>query len=139
MRLQFITCKVMQREAYYCAARSKNVVDVVLMEQGLHDEPDRLRTEVQKALSASQHLLSDQTQYKAIGVNQVWESLGLAIATRAGHVTRRATGKRLLQAGPSPTPAPPTPDIQSFFPDDAAPAGKVSLFLDPLLKTITQL
>jgi hypothetical protein len=50
MRLQFITCKVMQREAYYCAARSKNVVDIVLMPQGLHDEPDKLRTEVQKAL-----------------------------------------------------------------------------------------
>lgn len=50
MRLQFIACKVMQREAYYCAARSKNVVDVVLMEQGLHDEPDKLRTEVRKAL-----------------------------------------------------------------------------------------
>jgi hypothetical protein len=50
MRLQFITCKVMQREAYYCAARSKNVVDVVLMEQGLHDEPQRLCTEVWKAL-----------------------------------------------------------------------------------------
>ena len=40
----------MQREAYYCAARSKNVVDVVLMEQGLHDEPQRLCTEVRKAL-----------------------------------------------------------------------------------------
>jgi hypothetical protein len=40
----------MQREAYFCAARSKNVVDVVLMEQGLHDEPQRLRTEVQKVL-----------------------------------------------------------------------------------------
>jgi hypothetical protein len=50
MRLQFIACKVLQREAYYCAARSENVVDVVLMEQGLHDEPDRLRSEVQKAL-----------------------------------------------------------------------------------------
>ena len=50
MRLQFITCKVMQREAYFCAARSKNVVDIVLMPQGLHDEPDKLRTEVQKAL-----------------------------------------------------------------------------------------
>ena len=50
MRLQLITCEVMQREAYYCAARPKNVVDVVLMEQGLHDEPDRLRTEVRKAL-----------------------------------------------------------------------------------------
>ena len=53
MRLQFIVCKVMQREAYFCAARSKNVVDVVLMEQGLHDEPDRLRSEVQKALDVT--------------------------------------------------------------------------------------
>lgn len=50
MRLQFIACKVMQREVYLCAARSKNVVDIVLMEQGLHDQPDRLRTQVQKAL-----------------------------------------------------------------------------------------
>ncbi len=49
-RLQLITCKVLQREAYFCAARSRNVVDVVLMEQGLHNEPDRLRREVQKAL-----------------------------------------------------------------------------------------
>jgi len=50
MRLQFILCKVMQREAYFCSARSKNVVDVVLMPQGLHDEPDKLREEVQKVL-----------------------------------------------------------------------------------------
>lgn len=49
-RLQLIVCKVLQREAYFCAARCPNVIDVVLMEQGLHDEPDRLRTEVQKAL-----------------------------------------------------------------------------------------
>ena len=40
----------MQREAYFCAARSKNVVDVVLMKQGLHDTPDELRREVRKAL-----------------------------------------------------------------------------------------
>ena len=50
MRLQFIACKVMQREVYFCAARSKNIVDIVLMEQGLHDQPDKLRTQVQKAL-----------------------------------------------------------------------------------------
>ena len=50
MRLQLIVCKVMQREAYFCTARSKNTVDVVLMPQGLHSEPDRLRTELQKAL-----------------------------------------------------------------------------------------
>ena len=40
----------MQREAYYCAARSENVIDVVLMPQGLHDTPDELRRQVQKAL-----------------------------------------------------------------------------------------
>jgi len=50
MRLQLIVCKVMRREAYFCAARSKNIVDVVLMKQGLHDEPDELRSEVRKAL-----------------------------------------------------------------------------------------
>ena len=50
MRLQFIVCKVLQREAYFCAARSKNIVDVVLMPQGLHNEPDKLRSEIQKAL-----------------------------------------------------------------------------------------
>ena len=50
MRLKFIVCKVLQREAYLCAARSKNVVDIVLMPQGLHNEPDRLRREVQEAL-----------------------------------------------------------------------------------------
>jgi hypothetical protein len=50
MRLQFIICKVLQREAYFCAARAKNIVDIVLMEQGLHDYPDKLRAEVQEAL-----------------------------------------------------------------------------------------
>ncbi len=49
-RFQFIVCKVMQKEAYFCAARSVNVIDVVLMKQGLHNEPDKLRAEVQKAL-----------------------------------------------------------------------------------------
>ncbi len=50
MRLQFVVCRVMQREAYFCAARSKNVIDIVLMQQGLHEEPKKLRSEVQKAL-----------------------------------------------------------------------------------------
>jgi hypothetical protein len=55
-RLQLIACKVLQREAYFCAARTKNVVDVVLMPQGLHNEPDKLRTEVQKALERTQDI-----------------------------------------------------------------------------------
>jgi hypothetical protein len=58
-RLQLIACKVLQREAYACAARSKNVVDIVLMPQGLHDEPDRLRKEVQEALQRT-HDIQDR-------------------------------------------------------------------------------
>lgn len=49
-RFQLIACKVLQREAYYCAARSKSIVDITMMPQGLHDEPDQLRREVQAAL-----------------------------------------------------------------------------------------
>jgi hypothetical protein len=50
MRFKFVICKVMQREAYLCASRSKNIIDIVLMPQGLHDTPDILRREVQKEL-----------------------------------------------------------------------------------------
>lgn len=50
MRLKFVICKVMQREAYLCASRSRNIVDIVLMPQGLHNTPDILRSEVQKEL-----------------------------------------------------------------------------------------
>ncbi|MBL7107270.1 MAG: DUF1638 domain-containing protein [Phycisphaerae bacterium] len=52
-RFKFIVCGVMQKEAYLCAARSKNIVDVILLEQGLHNEPDRLRSELQKTLEVT--------------------------------------------------------------------------------------
>ena len=55
-RLQLIVCKVLQREAYFCAARSQNIVDIVLMPQGLHDEPDRLRRQVQAALERTKDI-----------------------------------------------------------------------------------
>ena len=51
LRLQLIACKVLQKEAYLCAARSPNIIDIVFMQQGLHDTPDLLRTEVGKALA----------------------------------------------------------------------------------------
>ena len=41
---------MLQREAYFCAARSANIVDVDLIEQGLHDEPDRLTTVLQHSI-----------------------------------------------------------------------------------------
>jgi hypothetical protein len=43
----------MQREAYCCAARSPNTVDVAVMRQGLHNEPEELRGEVQKHLDVT--------------------------------------------------------------------------------------
>ncbi len=49
-RYQLIACKVLQREAYYCAALSPNIVDVVLMPQGLHNEPQKLQKRLQEAL-----------------------------------------------------------------------------------------
>ncbi len=56
MRLQFIVCSVMRQEALLCADRSPNEVDVVLLEQGLHNEPDKLRAEVQTALERTQDI-----------------------------------------------------------------------------------
>lgn len=53
MRVKFVTCKVMQREAYFCASRCENSVDIVLMPQGLHDRPEVLHAEVQKELDST--------------------------------------------------------------------------------------
>jgi hypothetical protein len=51
MRFKWIVCKTLQKEAYFCAARSPHIVDVVLMPQGLHNTPQILCAEVQKELS----------------------------------------------------------------------------------------
>jgi len=48
----------MQKEAYLCAAYSKNIVDIVFLPQGLHNEPDKLRSELQKALEITTDIKS---------------------------------------------------------------------------------
>jgi hypothetical protein len=50
-RILFVTCRVLQREAYLCASRSTNIVDIVLLPQGLHNDPNNLRDELTKAIS----------------------------------------------------------------------------------------
>ena len=67
MRFQFIVCKVMQKEAYFCAARSKNTIDIVLMQQGLHNEPDKLRNEVQQALDCTTDLQGRSYEASLLG------------------------------------------------------------------------
>lgn len=51
-RFKLVACKVLQKEAYFCAARSKNVIDIAFMPQGLHKEPDTLRAELKNALKS---------------------------------------------------------------------------------------
>jgi hypothetical protein len=90
MRLQFIVCKVMQREAYFCAARSRNIVDVVLMPQGLHNEPDKLRIEVQAALDRTCDIQGRQYDASLLGYGLcsngiVGLSAGIPIVVPRGH------------------------------------------------------
>lgn len=51
-RYKIIACRVLWRELCYFAARSRNVFDFVFLEQGLHNTPDKLRTELQQAIDA---------------------------------------------------------------------------------------
>jgi Protein of unknown function (DUF1638) len=50
MRLYLITCDILARPAYLCAARSPHVVDVTMFPRGLHDDPPDLRTRLQGAI-----------------------------------------------------------------------------------------
>jgi hypothetical protein len=52
MRLLALTCEVLARSVYLCAARSPQVVDVRLNRRGLHDDPPNLRTVLQEAIDA---------------------------------------------------------------------------------------
>ncbi len=65
MRLQLITCKVLRREAYHCAARSPNEIDVVLLKQGLHNEPEHLKEAVREALEETSLRVSLKRQFHA--------------------------------------------------------------------------
>ena len=60
-RFRLISCRVLQREAYFCASRSSNIVDVDLVEQGLHNEPNKLTTELQRSIDET-----DPDTYEAV-------------------------------------------------------------------------
>jgi len=52
-RYLIIACHVLWRELCYLSSSSENTFDFVFLNQGLHDTPDRLRTELQKAVDAA--------------------------------------------------------------------------------------
>ncbi len=50
MHFKVIGCNVLRREIFACAARSPHQVDVVMLPQGLHDQPELLRQSVQREI-----------------------------------------------------------------------------------------
>lgn len=54
MNLKLIYCKVLEQELRYCAARSRNRIEFQFMEQGLHNTPDILRSDLQAQLDTPQ-------------------------------------------------------------------------------------
>jgi hypothetical protein len=56
-----IACEVLARPIYLTAALSPHVVDVVLVERGLHNEPEKLKTDIQNKL-----INADDRGYDAI-------------------------------------------------------------------------
>ena len=53
MRLLLIACKVLYREFCYYAAISRNLVELSFLEQGLHNEPAKLRERAQAEIDAA--------------------------------------------------------------------------------------
>lgn len=50
MKLKVIACKVLTRELYYLAYKSHNIIDIYWLKQALHNEPEKLRRTLQKAI-----------------------------------------------------------------------------------------
>jgi hypothetical protein len=61
MRLKCIGCEVLARAIYHCAAGSPHIVDVTLLEIGLHDHPAELRAHLQALIAGA-----DGAGYEAV-------------------------------------------------------------------------
>ena len=53
MRLKCLTCEVLARPIYLCAAQSPHIVDVELFQYGLHKHPPTLRAKLQAHIDAA--------------------------------------------------------------------------------------
>ena len=52
MHLKVIACEVVAREVYHCAASARHTVDLTLLEQGLHNDPEKCRQRVQEEIDS---------------------------------------------------------------------------------------
>ena len=53
MKYLLIACKVLEPEIEFCMTQIQHEIDIVWMEQGLHNTPDKLRDELQAQLNAA--------------------------------------------------------------------------------------
>jgi hypothetical protein len=53
MKYKVIACEVLARPLYLCAARSPHIVDIELVQKGLHERPTDLRTHLQASIDAA--------------------------------------------------------------------------------------
>ncbi|OXU15420.1 DUF1638 domain-containing protein [Sedimentisphaera salicampi] len=63
-RLKLVCCEALRREAYLCAARSRNIVDIQFLRRSLHDTPEMLNETLAKALAGTKD--SEGNEYDAI-------------------------------------------------------------------------
>jgi len=80
MRIRVIACDVLRREIYWCAARAPHAVDVTLLAQGLHDNSDLCRGQLQPLVDET-----DPAEYGAIVLGYGLCNNALA-GVRAGRV-----------------------------------------------------
>ncbi|MFQ6099237.1 MAG: DUF1638 domain-containing protein, partial [Armatimonadota bacterium] len=64
MRLKVIACEVLYRELHVLATECGHEVQLAFQKFGLHDEPDKLRSETQRAIDETP---SDGVDYIALG------------------------------------------------------------------------
>ena len=80
MHLKVIACEVLAREVYHCASLARSTVDVELLTQGLHDNPDIGRARLQELIDAA-----SPERYSAVVLGYGLCS-NMAVGMRAGSV-----------------------------------------------------
>lgn len=81
LRIRCVGCEVLARPLYWCAARSRNVVDVALLRRRLHDTPATLRERIQAEIESAE---ASEADYDVIAL-----AYGLCGGSTAGIRARR--------------------------------------------------
>jgi hypothetical protein len=66
MRLKCISCEVLARPIYLSAAQSPHIIDVELVQRGLHNTPDILRSRLQEMIDSTRGRGYDTVHYDAV-------------------------------------------------------------------------